>query len=177
MSELRTNRIVPRDGLVSGAGIGGGIIQIKSTTKTDHFSMASLTPAEITGFNVSITPTRADSKIFLLINANFGGDENAYLSFTLKRNSTLIALTTVFDGSDNRTQSTFGGHSGSNNRTFTGGINFLDSPATTSEVTYKLFLASLYANKTVHINRSHTDSNQTYNQGMVSTITAMEVSG
>ena len=177
MSELRTNRIVPRDRLTSGTFNGGGIIQVKQTVKTDHFSMGSLTPAEITGFNVSITPTRADSKILLLVNANFGGDENAYLSFTLKRNSTLIALTTVFDGTDNRTRSSFGGHSGSNNRTFTGGINFLDSPATTSAVTYKLFLASLYANKTVHINRSHTDSNNTYNQGMVSTITAMEVSG
>ena len=31
MSELRTNRIVPRDGLVSGTGIGGGIIQVKQT--------------------------------------------------------------------------------------------------------------------------------------------------
>ena len=33
MSELRTNRIVPRDGLP--AGSAGGIIQVKNTTKTD----------------------------------------------------------------------------------------------------------------------------------------------
>ena len=173
-SELRVDKIIPTDGVPTGGG--GGIIQVKQTVKTDHFSMGSLTPAEITGFNVSITPKFSTSKILLLVNANFGGDENAYLSFTLKRDSQLIALTTVFDGTDNRTRSSFGGHSGSNNRTFTGGINFLDSPATTSAITYKLFLASLYANKTVHINRSHTDSNQSYNQGMVSTITAMEVS-
>ena len=173
-SKLRVDSILPVDGAPTGGG--GGIIQIQSTTKTDHFSMASLTPAEITGFNVSITPKFSTSKILLLINASFGGDENAYLSFTLKRDSSLIALTTVFDGSDNRTQSTFGGHSGSNNRTFSGAMNFLDSPATTSAVTYKLFLASLYANKTVHINRSHTDGDYSYNQGMVSTITAMEVS-
>ena len=31
MSELRTNRIVPRDGLTSGAS--GGIVQVKSVTK------------------------------------------------------------------------------------------------------------------------------------------------
>ena len=37
MSELRTNRIVPRDGLVSGTGIGGGIIQVKSATITNTF--------------------------------------------------------------------------------------------------------------------------------------------
>ena len=30
MSELRTNRIIPRDGLVSGS-LGGGIIQVKCT--------------------------------------------------------------------------------------------------------------------------------------------------
>ena len=173
-SQLRVDKILPVDGAPTGGG--GGIIQIQSTTKTDHFSMASLTPAEITGFNVSITPKFSTSKILLLINASFCVDENAYLSFTLKRDSSLIALTTVFDGSDNRTQSTFGGHSGSNNRTFSGAMNFLDSPATTSAVTYKLFLASLYANKTVHINRSHTDGDYSYNQGMVSTITAMEVS-
>ena len=38
MSELRTNRIVPRDGLLSGTYNGGGIIQVKQTVKTDVFS-------------------------------------------------------------------------------------------------------------------------------------------
>ena len=33
MSELRTNRIVPRDGLPSGSS--GGIIQVRSTTITN----------------------------------------------------------------------------------------------------------------------------------------------
>ena len=37
-SELRVDKIVPVDGVPTGGG--GGIIQIKSTTKTDHFSMA-----------------------------------------------------------------------------------------------------------------------------------------
>ena len=47
MSELRTNRIVPRDGLTSGTFNGGGIIQVKQTVKTDPFSIESLTPAFI----------------------------------------------------------------------------------------------------------------------------------
>ena len=42
MSELRTNRIIPRDGLVSGTGIGGGIIQIKQTIKKDQFTTCLL---------------------------------------------------------------------------------------------------------------------------------------
>ena len=36
MSELRTNRIIPRDGLPSGSS--GGIIQVRSTTFTENFS-------------------------------------------------------------------------------------------------------------------------------------------
>ena len=63
MSELRTNRIVPRDGLPSGSS--GGIIQIRSTTKTDPFTTASTSFTDVTGLSVSITPTRADSKIFV----------------------------------------------------------------------------------------------------------------
>ena len=39
MSELRTNRIVPRDGLPSGSA--GGIIQIKQTIKKDQFTTAN----------------------------------------------------------------------------------------------------------------------------------------
>ena len=50
MSELRTTRIVPRDGLPSGSS--GGIIQIKSTTKTDTFTGNTTSSfADISGFS------------------------------------------------------------------------------------------------------------------------------
>ncbi len=68
MSELRTNRIVPRDGLVSGTGIGGGIIQVKSVTKTDVFDTQSTTLVDVPGLAVTITPTRSDSKILIMMN-------------------------------------------------------------------------------------------------------------
>ena len=56
-------------------------------------------------------------------------------------------------------------------------MNFLDSPADTNAHTYKIFVATLYSNKTISINRAFTTNNELYNQGMVSTITAMEVAG
>ncbi len=67
MSELRTNRIIPRDGLTSGTGIGGGIIQIKQSIKKDTFTTANNTSnyTDITGLSVAITPTRSDSKILV----------------------------------------------------------------------------------------------------------------
>ena len=48
MSELRTNRIVPRDGLPSGSS--GGIVQVKSVTKTDgDFNTNSTSYTDVTG--------------------------------------------------------------------------------------------------------------------------------
>ena len=71
MSELRTNRIVPRDGLPSGSS--GGIIQVRSTTKTDTFSMPSNDTSfhTVTGLSVTITPTRSDSKILVMYDMNW----------------------------------------------------------------------------------------------------------
>ena len=45
MSELRTNRIVPRDGMVAGAA--GGIIQLVSITKTDPFNTTSTSYTDV----------------------------------------------------------------------------------------------------------------------------------
>ena len=67
MSELRTNRIVPRDGLP--AGSAGGIIQVKSTTMTTtaSYSISGMTWTEVTPLTTSITPTRSDSKILVMV--------------------------------------------------------------------------------------------------------------
>ena len=91
MSELRTNRIVPRDGLVSGTGIGGGIIQIKQTIKKDTFTTANNTNnyTDITGLNVTITPTRADSKILIECSI-YNSNANAVNFFRVLRGSTFI---------------------------------------------------------------------------------------
>ena len=62
MSELRTNRIVPRDGLPSGSS--GGIIQVKMGTFTDRFNTTSSTMVD-TGLSVSITPKFSTSKILV----------------------------------------------------------------------------------------------------------------
>ena len=61
MSELRTNRIVPRDGLVSGAS--GGIIQVVQNIQGLGQVNSSGTSEYDIGLNCTITPQRSDSKI------------------------------------------------------------------------------------------------------------------
>ena len=81
MSELRTNRIVPRDGLP--AGSAGGIIQVKQVIKKDQFTTASTVSSggyvDLTGLSVDITPTRSDSKI--LVEAHIYNSNNNAVNF------------------------------------------------------------------------------------------------
>ena len=60
MSELRTNRIVPRDG-ISASGTCGGVIQMKVA---QHDSAVYLTAAGDI-MSTTYTPVRADSKILI----------------------------------------------------------------------------------------------------------------
>ena len=60
MSELRTNRIVPRDG-ISSSGTCGGVIQMKVA---QHNSAVALTAAGDI-MSTTYTPIRSDSKILI----------------------------------------------------------------------------------------------------------------
>ena len=63
MSELRTNRIVPRDGLPSGSS--GGIVQVKyvMSDTQQNFGNTSNAYQNITNLALSFTPVRSDSVI------------------------------------------------------------------------------------------------------------------
>ena len=61
MSELRTNRIVPRDGLPSGGY--GGSIQVKTASATDNNTITS--SSDTTMLTCVITPQRSDSILWI----------------------------------------------------------------------------------------------------------------
>ena len=152
----------------------GGLLQLVSTTKTDHFSTTSSSLTEVTGLNVTITPSATSSKVYLNIDVSVGG-ETSYIGFNIKRDSTLIAVTAGVDGNDNRHQGTFATTVSGNSTLRTIGFSFLDTPNTTSAVTYKIFTISTYNSNPVSINRTHATGDASYNQGGTSTITAIEI--
>ena len=176
MSELRTNRIVPRDGLAS--GMSGGVIQVKSTTLTVPKSFTSLAAGNFTdvdGLSVSITPHRSDSKILLMCNISAGlSDTHGYnFYWRILRDSTPICVATEGGGV---------GATGGFNRYMSDGSTgflacmantFLDSPATTSATTYKIQATGNDTGATVYINRRAANNNSNTS----SSISAMEVSG
>ena len=174
MSELRTNRIVPRDGLP--AGSAGGIIQCVQTVKTDTFTTTSQSFTDITGLSATITPTRADNKI--LISYTLAVSGNGYPMFKLLRGSTDIF---VGDAASNRVRCLFGGYIGASqigSMTIPVSGNFLDSPSTTSATTYKFQTGVIHTTGyTTYLNRSQSDTDFNYHARTASSIILMEVSG
>ena len=166
MSELRTNRIIPRDGLPSGSS--GGIIQVKQTVDSTSSTQITGTSYQDAGsLNVSITPTRSDSKILIMATTNvqtFRNNQETTGGLRLLRDSTEIieypyAFVLECGTSTNGRIFYNTNHS----------ATYLDSPNTTSAVTYKVQL-KVYG--TSNSNRL------SYNQNSSkSTILVMEVSG
>ena len=181
MSELRTNRIVPRDGLTSGTGVGGGIIQVKSVTKTDAFSHDTETFTDVTDVTVTISPTRSDSKILVMYNGCASMESTnrmGHIRIVRVVGGTTTSTIYVGDqGESNQARASSSVASSQNYflQAFSG--TFMDAPATTSAVTYKMQVAAGDASYTVNIGKDHENSNE-FSRGRVPTsITVMEISG
>ena len=176
MSELRTNRIIPRDGLTSGAY--GGIIQVKQSVLTSSASIATGHNFTDSGLAVTITPTRSDSRIFIMSDITCGLSNGYGGCLRLLRGSTHIYKG---DSDGNRPIVTkwFCDHKGASETysTYFPHFEYIDSPGTTSPVTYKIQLAA-YSTVVVYINRNHAHQNGSeYDGCQASSMTAMELSG
>jgi len=180
MSELRTNRIIPRDGLPSGSA--GGIIQVRQKVITDRYSES--VPASNAGpygnivNSESITPTRSDSKILVMMNLNVGASHDGNISVTLHRNGSVISGAIGASPGGSRTPVTATEFTSSSSRQVQMNITYLDSPASTSAQTYG-FKFSTAENGTisVYLNRDNNFGSSFHTQVPISTITLMELSG
>jgi hypothetical protein len=150
--------------------LGPAAFNVQSTAKTDTFTMSTTNFTDVTGLSVSITPSSASSKILIDVNLFMGAQVAVTNVFArLVRGSTTIA---VGDAAGTRIPVTIFGSAAAANPM--GSMVFLDSPATTSSVTYKIQIRAQSAN-TIAINRDVTDSDSTATARGISTITAIEV--
>ena len=184
MSELRTNRFIPRDGLVSGTNLGGGIIQVRMGVKTDYAEIQGNNAgaySEISGLNVTITPTRADSKIMIDAVVNCTANENNYhMGFEIRRGSARISGFEPTDGGGmsigSRTPSMSSCANVGNAKLVPLSLMCFDAPATTSAVTYKIY-GSIESNRYLQVNGSDDTSSAYTVYRAISTIRAWEISG
>jgi len=160
-------------------GSGQVPVQVIQTIKGDVFSSNSQTFVDITGMSVSITPTSSSNKILVMYSVNTSLVNGGYVCLLkLLRNGTDIALGTPSGNVVGTTTSAYSTNSSGEYANYNQNMTFIDSPATTSAVTYKLqargWISSL---GTFYINQSAAENNTANFGRTLSTITVMEISG
>ena len=163
---------------ITSAGLpSGSVLQVKQTIKTDTFQTTSTSMTDI-GLSVNITPTSSTSKILVMYDVTCTGSH--YVSYMdVLRDSTVLALPDA-DGSRPRHTSIqtirnelVASHGGTDRHNSC----ILDSPSTTSQLTYKV-QTKARSGHTAYINRGEPDRNTSeYDGRQTSTITVMEIAG
>ena len=154
----------------------GSILQVVSTAKTDTWSEAvgvGAISGDATGLTPSITPATTSNKV-LVRGCVFGHVTSNELMLVLYRNGSAIF---VGDTAGNKSRVT-GGIDCSNSDEYWGGISFeyLDSPSSTSAVTYSVrFRHSSGTTRTVYVNRATTDNDVAGTGRSSSSLTLMEI--
>lgn len=160
-------------GLKWAAPAGGGkVLQVVSTTKSDTFSSSSTSLTDITGMSVSITPSSATSKVYVEFTLSIAAVQGSVSAVALLlRDSTPIARG---DAAGSRTRVTTPTTREYDTAGMASAVGlFLDSPATTSAITYKL--QGRGTGGTWYVNTYGSDSDSADSFRMISTITAWEI--
>ena len=143
----------------------GHILQVVSTTESTSYSTTTNDfSARATGLSATITPSSTSSKILITINANMGFQYNtSYGKTAIYRSISGGASTNNLTG-----ESGGFGNMGDGAYQFSNTISYLDSPSSTSAITYSLtFGHSAGTAGTIYIGANDASS----------TITLMEVAG
>jgi len=156
-------------------GGGGVILQVVQGVFTATTVVASEVLAD-TGITVNITPGSTSSKVLIIAQITTAvGSGAASGILVLLRDSTQINIGAA-DGNRDRGSTGVGQEAGSR-AIYSNNITYLDSPATVSQVTYKIQFARITTAGSIYINRSADDTDDTGHPRTASNIIAMEIAG
>jgi len=139
------------------SGVGGKVLQVVSATDSTERSTTSTSYVTASNtLSVSITPSSASNKIFITTHFMIGLSTTSNSFYTIFRDSTNL-------GNANG-MAVFASSSASNE--FPTAMSFLDSPSSTSAITYQVYVKSPSGATARLVKGSHTAS-----------ITAFEIAG
>ena len=160
---------------------GGKVLQVVHTQKTDVFSTTSTSFAAVTGLTANITPSATSSKVLIMVS----------VSGQVSQSDSVNGFHTLFkDGSDFLTSDLTGSEITNGTFSFTGkslapdqtstgfeteSYHILDSPNTTSQVTYDV--RAKVGSGTLYVGRVENPDNISARPRGISTITLMEIDG
>lgn len=142
----------------------GSVLQVVGTDYQTETSLQSATYTEISGLSTAITPKFSTSKVLFQGTLQVGTNPQTGMVIQIYRNGTLISrdpFKWIYFGTIGDTGGTVS-------------WSFLDSPATTSAVTYKVYWRCDNGSFPIYLNR--TSTNTSLEKGS-SQITLMEIAG
>jgi hypothetical protein len=153
----------------------GAVLQVVSTVKTADQSTTSTSPVDVTDLSLNITPSSASNKVLVLVNINNIGNSQANTTyFRILRGATVLTSNSSGGAADTKDAFGSGGGGGlSNNERKLGSasITYLDTPSSTSALTYKVTFEVDAGTGTINRWQLNTDV------ASVSILTLMEIAG
>jgi hypothetical protein len=159
-----------------GTPSGGKVLQVKHVLNTTRHNITTgtATYAGVSGFTISITPSSTSSKILIsghVSTVNPGDHNGRGTMHRIKRGSTVVGNATSYGS---RLAGNSGSAQGYNMEAPGTPINHLDSPATTSAITYSVEVAPLQHN-VIQVNMAPADSNAISSGAVTSSFWVMEI--
>ena len=173
----------------------GCIVQVKQTFYNDNTTTFAMTDGFVDIYSVNISPKFATSKVLVTIDVNVGHIDAYSALIRCRRNSTYIGGGVISGTNNNHftniwfnvrapSAGTGGSISGQSYSPVACSQSFLDSPATTSQLTYTVVArqsdaaggAGSTTTKAGRINLATDIANATYSSPTSSAITVMEIS-
>ena len=142
-----------------GTGVGGKVLQVSSIASTSVTqAIATTTYTDVTSLSLSITPSSTSSKILLMANIAVDIEHDEGVGIRFLRDATNIYTTT-------QTYAIYNSGTVGDEIMITSPFVYLDSPSTTSSITYKVQGASYFSRSVI------------FNNGMQSVFYVMEIAG
>ena len=166
------NNIITSDGsgnITTGTGMGK-VLQVVGTQTDTVFSTSSTSFVDATGFSLSITPSSASNKILISLHFMYGLSASVASACRLLRNTDVITLGDPLNNLGN----VYAAHGSTNQGFGNFGINYLDTPNSTSALTYKLQVLRGSGSGTLSINNRNSG---TSTEDRIGSLTLMEISG
>lgn len=150
----------------------GSIIQVVQVVKTDTYTQNSNSFTTVPGLSATITPVSTSSRILVAVTVNSAVASNYNIISRISRNGTPVF---IGDASGSRPRALNQGFKTSVEYTDTISATFVDSPASTSALTYAYQVKS---GVTLYVNRTEADRDTAdYDARMASSIILMEIAG
>ena len=157
------------------AAAGGGKVgQVLAAIKTDVQTTTATAYADVTDLTLAITPAATSSKILWQLCVEGNSQDNMYAKVTYGDDSELTT-TAISDARGSRERAMVGNISATAPvLSLAGVLQGLDSPATTSETTYKVKFRGV-TGQTNYLGRALTDTNNTTYGSNSCSLTVMEI--